>query len=808
MSLNAIKYHTTLADYFSSKPLYLDDADKKKPNVRKLVELPWQQTKVEMWDEVEKTLCDLLFIEAKCQVGFTQALIEDYFYSLNKYSDVGTNDRWRTFARFVQVNSDIFFYRSDLVLSQAANEPDGSPVEQAARTLLDTNCIHRPWLRLINKNKTIGPCLMTIVCSSQVLSVDVSRDDHYLAVGGSDGYVTLFSLPSGRHYRRFHCETSDIQTLRFSVNGKSLITGSSKGEIASWDLTGRSLWRISLPSAVNSLAVTDEWLVAAIGDRKSDNSGAVVLINVHDGNVVISRAAHAQAALDVVFTPNENQVVSGGMDCVCTVWNIPKLTIANNFHEHTNVVFSVANELTDGNIVSAARNLSSDTIEIFVWDIYSACVVQRVSEDTAKKNWMYIKSVIQARESKGSYFVNAQVSPCRCYSVITYGNKGIPGTIIVAAATSEQNYFKGHTDAVTSLSFYKHTPILVTGSLDGTIRLWEMDLNKNIPPVKGHGGEIVSMRFCHDGRRLLTGATRYEQHYDVHSVYPEAALWDLSTYNLISFVQGKRGYLCDVWESQDGQLLFLNGCYRDGSAIGDIVTNKEILFLGRDEHCRAIAASPCGRYIVGGVSSDGNSRINDSIGVFNANTSALYSLFKHEEMGHCRRATFSQDSRWIITAGYKSSPFVCDLVKSSVQKLDWTSFGNEGDLKALSISVDGSLVAGACGQRIFIWTNPSGKFLHYFDVPFEVTSLHFLSCGVWLAVGGKSSRGGQMDIWDGKIPRCLSSAIINSEVTAITSQRDRVATGLEDSRFLIWKLEGQHVPEFVQSTPIKDIKDS
>jgi hypothetical protein len=50
MILSANKYHATLAEYFSSKPLYLNEAEKKKQNTRKLVELPWQQVKVEMWD--------------------------------------------------------------------------------------------------------------------------------------------------------------------------------------------------------------------------------------------------------------------------------------------------------------------------------------------------------------------------------------------------------------------------------------------------------------------------------------------------------------------------------------------------------------------------------------------------------------------------------------------------------------------------------------------------------------------------------------------------------------------------------------
>jgi len=46
------QYHLTIAEYFHSRSLYLDEPTRKKPNTRKLVEQPWQQTKGEMWDEV------------------------------------------------------------------------------------------------------------------------------------------------------------------------------------------------------------------------------------------------------------------------------------------------------------------------------------------------------------------------------------------------------------------------------------------------------------------------------------------------------------------------------------------------------------------------------------------------------------------------------------------------------------------------------------------------------------------------------------------------------------------------------------
>lgn len=70
------KYHTLLAEYFTSQPLYLDEKNNEKPNVRKLVEQTRQQTKAEMWDEVIESLCDLWSLNIKVKFGMVYGLVE------------------------------------------------------------------------------------------------------------------------------------------------------------------------------------------------------------------------------------------------------------------------------------------------------------------------------------------------------------------------------------------------------------------------------------------------------------------------------------------------------------------------------------------------------------------------------------------------------------------------------------------------------------------------------------------------------------------------------------------------------------
>ena len=65
MSPEKSKYHTYLALYACSKPHFFDGNLQKNPNIRKCVELPFQQTKAQLLDEVTDTLCNLERIHVK-----------------------------------------------------------------------------------------------------------------------------------------------------------------------------------------------------------------------------------------------------------------------------------------------------------------------------------------------------------------------------------------------------------------------------------------------------------------------------------------------------------------------------------------------------------------------------------------------------------------------------------------------------------------------------------------------------------------------------------------------------------------------
>jgi len=96
-----LERHLTLAHYFGAQKLFIEKDDQKTPNLRKLSELPYQQTYGKIWDGLYETLTDFEFLEAKCTYlavtttgegddarkvyGGVYELIEDYRRALEEF---------------------------------------------------------------------------------------------------------------------------------------------------------------------------------------------------------------------------------------------------------------------------------------------------------------------------------------------------------------------------------------------------------------------------------------------------------------------------------------------------------------------------------------------------------------------------------------------------------------------------------------------------------------------------------------------------------------------------------------------------
>ncbi len=404
-----------------------------------------------------------------------------------------------------------------------------------------------------------------------VLAVAFHPDRRHLASGCSDGSVWFWDISNDKVRTAQECHPGGVWSIAFSPNGGLLASAGEDHLVRLWNPEdGRLIQKLAGHRApVRSIAFSRDGTILASASK----DGTIQLWDPGQGRVLHSLPGHKGGVLVVTFAPDGRFLASGGTDHMVRVWDADRGVELRGMEGHTGDVYGLAFSPDGKTLASTGTDGTLRT-----WDPASGL--------PRTVYWRADRTALYAVAFGSAVRIAMAGDDHRVY--IWNGARMLT--------------FRGHNDRVGGVAFSPDGRQLASASLDGNVKLWNVDISQEYRVFPRADTTVLGARFSPDDRRLIDVAEN-----------GTIRIWDVKTGKLLQQQTASLDRPRSIAFRSDGQLLAAFGSHGTIKC-WDLVKAQALSGSWRhDAPVRAVALSPDGRRLASG-SDDGKVRIWDVAG--------------------------------------------------------------------------------------------------------------------------------------------------------------------------------------------------